>query len=250
MPLIIENVRKTYGGLVALDNVSLVCREGGMTAIVGGNGAGKTTLFSIIAGLQKPDSGRVSLTNCIAGASPVELTRLPAYKTAARGVGMLFQSVRVFERLSAIDNVLVGFPAQPGEKILKALWGAEDVRRKESDLQKEAKRLLDYVGLATDAATPAGLLSFGQQKLLAIARLLAAGARVLLFDEPTAGIHPAMAERILALMERLAKEDSRIIVFIEHKRRIVNEVADTVFVLDNGRLLSAEPRPLSDPVQG
>jgi ABC-type branched-subunit amino acid transport system ATPase component len=246
MPLIVKNVSKSFGGLTALNNVTLTFTERRVTAVVGANGAGKSTLFNIIGGYIQPDRGHVYLSGLLAGnGSVTQITGMLPHRVAAMGIGMLFQSVRVFERLTAVENVLTGFSDQVGERLLSALIKASSVRREEQRNLDEAMSLLRFVGLEGKESQPAGTLSFGEQKLLAIARLLAAKAKVLLLDEPTSGVHPAMVEQLLSLVQHLAHKDSRIVALIEHNERVVRQVADTVFTLEQGGLVTDAQAGLS-----
>lgn len=237
MPLILNEISKSFGGLVALEKVTLRMLEGQVTAIAGANGAGKSTLFNIIGGYLKPDNGEVMLADRNSIRPVINLSGMPPHLVAANGVGILFQSVRVFGRLSALENVLTGFPHQPGERVLHALIRTSSVVRAEKANLEEAMHLLELVGLRGNEHQQAGNLSFGEQKFVAIARLLAAKASVLLLDEPTAGVHPNMIEQLLTLIQFLAHKESRVVAFIEHNSKIVSQVADTMFWLENGHLV-------------
>jgi ABC-type branched-subunit amino acid transport system ATPase component len=197
--LVIENAFKRFGGIQAVGGVDLTVPAGTVCAIVGDNGAGKTTLFNLVSGVLAPDRGRIFWNaNRIDG--------LPEWRIARKGVGRLYQEIRVFPRLSLLDNVMAGFPHQPGESLWNLLIHPRRVWKAEHALKDKALQLLDFVGLSNDVNCWAETLSLGQQKLLAIARLLAANARLLLLDEPTAGIASAVARRVLEVICELRDE--------------------------------------------
>lgn len=242
MTLTTNNLCKHFDGTVALNRVSVELSAGKVTAVVGGNGAGKTTLFLAIAGYVAPERGDVALLNSDSNTLKQQLGELPPHERARRGIGMLFQDIRVFPKLSALDNVLVGFPRQSGERVWNALFRAGVVKQNEQSHIEEAHRLLDFVGLTDQARVWAGQLSYGQQKLLAIARLLAADARVLLLDEPTAGIHPNMIDRLLQLVRKLAIEQGRAVAVIEHNPDVVRRIAHRVYTMNAGSITDLHER--------
>jgi len=237
MRLEIDNLNKRFGGVTALEDVSLEFAPGSVTALIGPNGAGKTTLFNVVAGYLRPDSGNVYLTDD--GHEPSTentLIGLPPHKIARKGVGVLFQDVRVFERLSALDNVAAGVKGQQGENPLTSLIRRGQVQKNECDTVETAGRFLDYVGLVDVAHVWAGQLSYGQQKLVALARLLAGNSQILLLDEPTSGVHPDMITKILNLIQKLADNDGKTVVMIERNLNVVKRVGDWVYLMANGRV--------------
>ena len=201
-----------------------------ITALIGPNGAGKTTLFHLVGGSLVPDSGEVLLRG-------KRISGLPSWEIARLGVGRLFQDVRVFGRLTALENVLVGFQGQVGESFWKAVLVRPAVVRQERDLIRQARHWIEFVGLGGMEEAPARALSYGQQKLLALARLLAQGAEVLLLDEPTAGVNPAMVTPLLALLRELARK-GKTIVLIEHNMSVVLDIADWVYFMDEGQIVA------------
>lgn len=234
-----HGLAKSFGGVLAVDNVSATFEAGKITALVGPNGAGKTTLFHLITGALRPDAGDVLYHG-------QSLKGLAAWGIARLGVGRLFQDVRVFKRLSVMENVLTSFPDQVGEQPLLALLARPRVRRQEAERRKKALDLLKMVDLADYLSTPAESLSYGQQKLLAIARLLAGGANILLLDEPTAGVHPVLIERLLKVISGLAQE-GRTIVVIEHNMSVVLKIADWVYFMNEGRIVEfGSPQEILD----
>jgi ABC-type branched-subunit amino acid transport system ATPase component len=232
---------KSFGGVKAVDRLSVSFEPGRVTALVGPNGAGKTTLFHLISGSLRPDAGEIQYCSR-------RIDRLKPWQIARIGVGRLFQDVRVFNKISVLDNVRVAFSRQQGENPLWALIARHRVNQQEVDLLVEARKWLEFVGLGGLENVTAESLSYGQQKLLAVARLLAAGADVFLLDEPTAGVNQVMVRSLLTLVQELAAE-GKTIVIIEHNMNVVAEVADWVFFMDEGRIVAfGQPEEvLADP---
>ena len=234
-----DSLDKRFGGVVALDDVTLDFPARSVTAIIGPNGAGKTTLFNVMAGFLKPDSGSVFLVPNGDGeraTNKTDILGLPPYQIALRGVGVLFQDIRVFEKLTALENVAVGVKNQLGENPLSCFFHPAPVASREKEVLEKARHYLDYVGLADKAHLWAKQLSYGQQKLMAIARLLAGDAKVLLLDEPTSGVHPDMIDKLLGLIQRLADNDGCVVIMIEHNLNVVRRVGDWVYLMAGGRI--------------
>ena len=241
MMLEVENINMRFGGVVALDEVSLDFAAGTVTAIIGSNGAGKTTLFSVIAGFQRPDSGKVILVptdepGTTPASNEINITGMSPDQIALQGVGVLFQDVRVFEKMTALENVAVGAKNQPGENPFNCFFRPKLVATREKEVLEKARHYLEYVGLADKSHLWAEQLSYGQQKLLAIARLLAGDVKVLLLDEPTSGVHPDMIDKLLALIQELAEEQRRAVIMIEHNLNVVKRVGDWVYLMAGGRI--------------
>jgi len=236
MILEVDNISKYFGGIAALDNVSLEFNSGLVTAIIGSNGSGKTTLFNVIAGFLKPDCGVVRLigdSTTYSRDSRV-LTCLKPYEIARHGVGVLFQNIRVFHNLSALENVAVAARLQPGENVITGFLRPSFVANAENVNLDSAWHYLDFVGLSDKAHIWAGNLSYGQQKLLALARLLASDAKVLLLDELTSGVHPGTVDKLLRLIKVLANDHDRVVIMIEHNYNVVQQVGDGVYLMANG----------------
>lgn len=230
--LVCDRLGKSFNRVIALDSLSLRLPQSGIAAIIGPNGAGKTTLLNIITGFIHPDSGQCTLGRC-------NITRRSPYEIAMRGITRTFQDLRLVRLISVLENVMLARPNQHGECLWHAL-GRLGVKKEERRNRAEAERLLDFVGLSHKALEPAGELSYGQQKLLTLACCLATEARILLLDEPIAGVHPEMAERILDLLGWL-RERGKLIVFVEHDMGSVRKAADVVYVMDDGKLLAQGP---------
>lgn len=234
MYLATTRLTKHFGGIVALDAVSVQFHPGSITALIGSNGAGKSTLFNVISGLIVPDSGEVTLGN----ENEVRLNGLQPYAIARLGIGRLFQDVRVFQKLTALENVAVGAQSQIGEHFVSSLLHPRIARARERDVMGVARQHLEFVGLSDKAHLWGEQLSYGQQKLVALARLLAANARVLLLDEPTSGVHPDRVDQLLDLIQRLADDHERTIIMIEHNRDVVARISDNVYQMEAGSIVA------------
>ena len=233
MVLELKHVTKTFGGVHAVDDVSMGFDPGEVTALIGPNGAGKTTLFHLVGGQLRPDAGTVRYRD-------EELTGLKPWQIAGRGVGRLFQDVRLFGRMTVLDNVRSAFPDQQGESAWRSVLTRWRVNAQEQDHTERAMALLEQVGLADKADALGENLSYGQQKLAAIARLLAMGADALLLDEPVAGVNPGLVDSILKTVRRLAEEGKTIVV-IEHNMNVVLDIADWAYFMDDGCRAAAGP---------
>jgi len=226
----VVNLTKSFGGLKAVDSVNLDFIKGRITGLIGPNGAGKTTIFNLISGFLIPDQGEIWLEDKrIDGLRPWEIARC--------GIGRLFQDVRVFRNLSVLDNVLLGVINPPGELLVNAFFNSKNIKTKESDILKKAREWIKFVGLEGKENSPAGSLSFGQQKLLALARLLIGDFKILLLDEPTAGVSPLMIKPLLDLIRKIALT-GRTVIFIEHNMNVVLDIANWVYFLDEGKVAS------------
>jgi ABC-type branched-subunit amino acid transport system ATPase component len=225
-----DNVSKSFGGVCAVDNMSLGFEEGRVSCLVGPNGAGKTTLFNLITGFIRPDRGHIYYRDR-------DISSLAPWQIARLGVGRLFQDIRVFNRLAVLDNVLAAFKDQSGEKAMISLITPWRVAREERRMVERAREFLALVGLEGNEESLAEDLSYGQQKLLSIARLLAADADVLLLDEPTAGVTPVRVKALLDLIKKLA-DAGKTVAVIEHNMSAVFEIADWVYFIDEGQVTS------------
>jgi len=226
----VRNLTKSFAGLKAVDDVSIAVEPGRIHAIVGPNGAGKTTLLNLISGVERPTTGDVLL----AGEA---LSDRPTHEIARSGVARTFQNLALFTDLTALDNVLIGLHLRAGTTVPQALARTPAVYREERDLRDEALALLAFVGLGGDAATRAGDLPQGHQRLLEIARAVAARPRLLLLDEPAAGLNHTEIEALGELVARL-RDAGMTVLFIEHHMDLVMRLSDRVTVLDYGRVLA------------
>jgi branched-chain amino acid transport system ATP-binding protein len=226
----LDGLTRRFGGLVAVDNVSLEIPAQKLSAVIGPNGAGKTTLFNMIAGFAPPSSGRVHFEG-------EDITGLPPEAIARRGLIRTFQLVQLFEGLTVLENVKVGCHLHTRGGLIAALLPTPAARAEEAAVGKEARRLLAETGLAGQADTLAAVLPYGQKRLLEITRALAARPRLLLLDEPAAGLNRQETDLLAALLRRIV-DGGTAILLIEHDMSLVMNVADEIAVLDFGRLIA------------
>ena len=226
----IEGLEKNFDGVRALTNFSCSVREREIVGLIGPNGAGKTTFFNVLTGFIAPDSGRASFRG-------VDLLRFPPHRIAVVGIARTFQNLRLIRRLSVLENVRLAFRDQPGERLSAVFFRGRRSRRQEAENRKVAESLLEEAGLAEKMDDPAEDLSYGQQKLLTLMCCLAAGADMLLLDEPVAGIAPEMIEKMLSTIRNLPRQGKSVIL-IEHNLDAVMQVCDRVIFMDAGAKVS------------
>ncbi len=222
----VQNLYKSFGGLRAIDHCSFSVEENSITGLVGPNGAGKTTMFDLINGLMMPDEGHIFIKNH-------SVTHWPTHKRAKLGLARTFQAVRIFPQLTVIDNVVVALKAHP-EKLLQSFLPYKKLRLR---LKKEAMEHLEMVGIAEKAHMEASELSFGQQKLLELARCIATNADIFLLDEPAAGVNPTLLKTITKLILELHKKGKTLFI-VEHNMPFLMSLAQKVIVLDFGQELA------------
>ena len=227
--LAVETLAKSYGGVHAVAGVSFDVPRGSLTGMIGPNGAGKSTVLGMIAGAIRPDRGSILLEG-------QQIAGLPSYKTARRGVIRTFQAASVFPRLTVVENLLLGVPPWRGERIAAALFGRRRWRREERVQVARAYELLDRLGLSSLAEAYAGELSGGQKRLVEIGRTMMARPKLLLLDEPMAGVSRTLAPVIEALIAEL-REEGMTVVLIEHELALVERLCSPVIVLAQGRVL-------------
>jgi branched-chain amino acid transport system ATP-binding protein len=227
----IEDVRRRFGGLHAVDGAGFEVRAGTVTALIGPNGAGKTTLFNVVSGFLRPDSGRIAFEGRdIAGRAPHTIAR--------RGLVRTFQLTRVLAKMKVLDNMMLAAPDQPGEKLYNALFRPMRSRRREREARTESLELLERVGLASHANEYAATLSGGQRKLLELARALMARPTMVMLDEPMAGVNPTLGRRLLVYLDELRDEQGLTVLFVEHDMEVVMGVSDEVVVMSEGRVIA------------
>jgi branched-chain amino acid transport system ATP-binding protein len=230
----VETLTRRFDGLVAIDDVSFAVPAEGVTAIIGPNGAGKTTLFNIISGFLLPTQGRIFFEDS-------EVTGVAPEQIAGRGLVRTFQLVQLFQNLTVLENVKVGRHVRTRSGLLAALTRPGWSRKEEAETERRAHELIEFVGLGDQADTRAAVLPYGQQRLLEVARALAAEPKLLLLDEPAAGLNHDETERLSRIIRRVA-EGGTTVLLIEHDMKLVMNTADRLVVLNFGRKI-AEGRP-------
>ena len=220
----------TFGGVRAVDEVSLEIKAGEVFSIIGPNGAGKTTLFNLISGIYAPNDGQVSLAG-------EDVTGLASDQLARRGLSRTFQNLQIFFRMTAIENVMVGCHRHERGGIVAELLHLPAIARQNDATLHKARAMLARVGLEQEAARAAGALSYGGLKRLEIARALAAEPSVLLLDEPAAGCNPVETRELEAVIRSIAASGVTV-VLVEHDMRLVMNVSDRIHVLADGKTLA------------
>ncbi len=224
----VTNVVKTFGGLTAVDGVSLDVPEGGFVGLVGPNGCGKTTLLSTIFGVQKPDSGSITFNG-------VEISGREPHDNFARGMVNAFQFPRLFFKLSVLDNMIIAARQNSGDGYFNTLFRRKRWQEDEKRIADRAHEILDLLELTRLAFTPAGSLSGGQKKLVEIGRSLMAEPKLLLLDEPAAGVNPVLGEKIFQKLETFRQNGMSFLV-IEHRLELLMAHTSWVYVMDRGKI--------------
>jgi len=231
--LIIEEITKEYDGVRALDRVSLEVKRGIIKGLMGPNGAGKSTLFHLISGMEKPDSGKIYFKEN-------EITSLEPHEISTLGVGRTFQTVQTFGNMTLVENIMAGMHLRlKGGLISSGLW-LPRIKSTEKEALKEAKEILDRLGLLGRWKSPASQLPLGKQKLLEIGRAFAMKPDLILLDEPASGLTPTEVEQLSERIYQLKKDGITLFV-VEHHMGMVMEIADEVAVLDRGKLIAEGP---------
>jgi branched-chain amino acid transport system permease protein len=226
----VNGISKSFGGLKAVDDFSLVLEESKITALVGPNGCGKTTAFNLVTGYHKPDTGHIYLRKG-------DITNLAAYKMPHIGIARSWQDVRVFQGMSVLDNTLLASQDQSGESLTRLFLTPWRVKAEEKVNLKRALSYIDSVGLSEKLEEIAGNLSYAEQKLLAIARLLATEAQILLLDEPSSGVDPNWVSQLMDIIRQLAKSGKTICI-VEHNLEVVRGISDTVYFMAEGKKIA------------
>jgi branched-chain amino acid transport system ATP-binding protein len=230
--LVVESLRKEFGGLVAVDDVDFVVPRGSIVSLIGPNGAGKTTFFNMITGVYKPTSGRVLFDG-------EDLTGKPPHTMTQRGIGRTFQNIRLFQQMTSLENVLVGMHSRLRGGALASILGTPRIRREEREAHERARELLAYCGLHRVEDSYARNLAYGDQRRLEVARALATQPKLLLLDEPTAGMNPQETIEFIAFVAKLRSEEKLTILLIEHDMKVVMGVSEQITVLDYGKKIAA-----------
>jgi len=222
-----QGVTKRFGGLVAVNRFDFDIEEGAIVSLIGPNGAGKTTFFNCVTGFYRPEEGSITFDGVpLVGLSPDRITRL--------GIARTYQNIRLFPKMTVLENVLVGQHHLLKANLLSIILGTPDLAAEEERARKEALRLLEFIGLRGQEEELAQNLPYGAQRRLEIARALASRPRLLLLDEPTAGMNPREVEEMMDLIRRLRREQGLTIFLIEHRMKVVMGISDRVTVLDYG----------------
>lgn len=228
--LVLEGVDKTFGGVVAAENVNLRVDGGKVTGIIGPNGAGKTTLVNLITGMASLSAGRIELDG-------EDLSHLPAFRMGKAGIARTFQNIRLQVEETVVDNVMIGFQRLERSSIVADLLGLPSSRRETAETREKAYALLQDFGMRQLADHPAGSLAYGHQRRVEMMRALAARPRVLLLDEPVAGMNDVEASE-LGQRFRACADGGMAVLVIDHNMRFISSITDYLYVLDRGRIIA------------
>jgi branched-chain amino acid transport system ATP-binding protein len=229
--LIAEGVRKEFGGLVAVNDVDFTIPEQSIVSLIGPNGAGKTTFFNMLTGVYKPTAGRIVFNG-------ENVTGKPPHAITERGIGRTFQNIRLFNNMTALENTLVGMHSRLKSGILGSVLRTPGVRHEEDGAREKARELLEFSGLRGRDREHARNLSYGDQRRLEVARALATDPKLILLDEPTAGMNPQETAAFTDFVARLREQQGLTVLLIEHDMRVVMGVSDRVTVLDYGEKIA------------
>ena len=231
--LSVQNVTMRFGGLLANDNISFAVEKGSVHAVIGPNGAGKTTLFNVISGFFPPTEGKVSFDG-------EKITGLPQHAVSGLGLVRTYQLVQLFKDQTVAENVRTGFHRVTKGGIAAALFRPGWVKTQEAEIDRKTAELLDFVGLSAQAEMKAEVLPYGQQRLLEVARALAAEPKLLLLDEPAAGLNVQETERLAETIEKVNQRGVTVLL-VEHDMSLVMRVAQRITVIDFGRKIAEGP---------
>jgi branched-chain amino acid transport system ATP-binding protein len=226
-----QMVRKEFGGLVAVNDVDFTIPEGSIVSLIGPNGAGKTTFFNMLTGVYKPTGGQIVFAG-------EDITGKPPHAITERGIGRTFQNIRLFQNMTSLENVLVGMHSRLKGGIVRSILHTPGVKREERDATERARELLKYVGLKRRDDAFANSLPYGDQRRLEVARALATEPKLLLLDEPTAGMNPQESADFTTFVANLRVERKVSVLMIEHDMRVVMGISDRVTVLDYGEKIA------------
>jgi branched-chain amino acid transport system ATP-binding protein len=241
MLLEVKNLSKRFGGFTAVSKVELAVKQGEVRGIIGPNGSGKSTLFNLISGVYKPEPGATIVFD------GQDITGKESHEIARLGIARTFQMLRIFQGMSVIENMLVGHHAMIRYGMPSAVIGSPAVWREERRVRAEMMELLAFIGLADYAEMPAGELSGGQRRLLALGRAMAAKPKLLMLDEPGAGLSPTNVDILLDTVRALRKRFGLTVIIIEHILKLVMDTCEIVSVLEHGEKI-AEGTP--DEIKG
>jgi branched-chain amino acid transport system ATP-binding protein len=226
-----QRVRKEFGGLIAVNDIDFAIPEGSIVSLIGPNGAGKTTFFNMLTGVYKPTGGSIVFDG-------TDVTDKPPHAITNLGIGRTFQNIRLFQHMTALENVLVGMHGRLRGGILGSILGLPRVRREERQAHERARELLAFSGLRRRDRSLARNLPYGDQRRLEVARALATNPKLLLLDEPTAGMNPQETADFTGFVGQLRTEEGLTVLLIEHDMKVVMGISDRVTVLDYGEKIA------------
>jgi branched-chain amino acid transport system ATP-binding protein len=229
--LVANDVRKEFGGLTAVNDVDFTIPQGSIVSLIGPNGAGKTTFFNMLTGVYKPTSGQIVFDG-------TDVTGKPPHAITQLGVGRTFQNIRLFQQMTALENVLVGMHSRLASGFIRTILRTPKIRRQEREAIERARELLRFCSLRGRDDEWARNLSYGDQRRLEVARALATEPKLLLLDEPTAGMNPQETAAFTDFVSKLRSEHDLTVLMIEHDMKVIMSISDRVTVLDYGEKIA------------
>ena len=229
--LVVQNLFRNFGGIKAVNDVSLQVEPGTIAGLIGPNGAGKTTVFNLITGMDKPNSGQVIFKNR-------DISKIKAHKIVPMGLSRTFQNIRLLDELSVVDNVKIGFHNRIKYGLLHAALRLPKFLKTERDVHQQAMDLLKLFDLDDLAFELASALPYGKRRKLEIARAMGTGAKMLLLDEPAAGMNPNETDDLMDMIKRLNKEFGLTILLIEHDMKLVMNICEKIVVMEHGQVIA------------
>jgi branched-chain amino acid transport system ATP-binding protein len=242
----VQRLDRFFGGVQAVKRLNMVVKEGQIVALIGPNGAGKTTVFNVITNIYSPTDGHIFFSDT--GGMEIPVSSLRTDKVCETGIARTFQNIRLFDDLTVLDNVKLGLHRHTNSGVAGALFRLRSFRMEEQEVNLASWKYLEFVGLEERSHETASSLSYGEQRRLEIARALATQPRLLLLDEPAAGMNPQETEGLRALIRRI-RDHGITILLIEHDMKLVMKISDSIYVLDHGELIAqGQPEEIqSDP---
>jgi branched-chain amino acid transport system ATP-binding protein len=227
----VDGLAKRFGGVDALTDYAVEIRYGELVGLIGPNGAGKTTVFNLLSGVLQPTGGRIAIEGR-------DITGFPPHRSAALGIARTFQNIRLFNELSVIDNIKVALHLRLGRGFWQTICHAPGFRRAEARMEDKAREVLELLDLREVGAEAAHNLPYGLQRRVEIARALAAGPKLILLDEPAAGLNPTETEELIAVIRRIHQDYGLAVFLVEHDMKVVMSICQRIQVLDGGRTLA------------
>jgi branched-chain amino acid transport system ATP-binding protein len=227
----VEGLEKRFGGITALTDYSVKIRRGELVGLIGPNGAGKTTVFNLLSGVLKPTGGRIYFNNR-------DITRLRPDQNTALGIARTFQNIRLFKELSVLDNIKVAFHMRLGRDLWKTLFHTLQYRQAEIEMRQRSYEIMELFDLVSVKDIPAKNLPYGIQRRVEIARAMATLPKLLLLDEPSAGLNPNETEELVKILQNIHRENDLTIFLVEHDMKLIMAVCQKIQVLDRGRMLA------------
>ena len=226
-----NNVSMAFGGLTAVDNISLAMEDNEILSLIGPNGAGKTTFFNMLTGVYKPTTGNIIFMD-------EDITHLKAHQRVAKGISRTFQNIRLFKDMTALENLMVAHPRCNQENLARVLLGGRKLKMQRQAIVEECEEILEIVGLKEKEGELATNLPYGKQRLLEIGRALATDPKLVLLDEPGAGMNSVEKEELTALIRHITEKMGKNVLLIEHDMKFVMGISDRILVLDHGELIA------------